>query len=150
MLEPSFSRFLARSLALLEDELPDFYCRVPKAIGMRRVLLHVDDERIGVISGARRLSLTMEMTSPDVELRTTRSAIVRLVDGTDSLVDAILADRVVLRGTVDDLIAFHDGLMAYLHAAVRCPGFQELRDEYLAEARPHRRRIAEGSEHVRE
>ena len=133
-----FSRFLARSLALLADELPEYHRLVATRIGRREVLLHVDGEDITVQSFPPRLTLTLKSHAPDVELWTKRAAISRLINGEDTLVDAILGDRVVLRGTVDDLIAFHDGLMAYLHGAVRCPAFAELRDEYLAEPRAPR------------
>ncbi len=61
--------------------------------------------------------------APAVTLHTTRPPVIALADGDDTLVDAVLAGRVVLRGDVDDLAAFHDALMAFLQGAVRAPDF---------------------------
>jgi len=64
--------------------------------------------------------------APDVEVRTSRAAIVALIDARSTLVESVLADRVELRGKLDDLVAFHDGLVVYLHGAVRAPSFPAL------------------------
>jgi hypothetical protein len=49
-----------------------------------------------------------------------------------SLLDAVLEERIVMLGSVPDICAFHDGLMAYLHGAVRCRSFPELLRRYRA------------------
>jgi hypothetical protein len=130
---PSFSRFLARSFALMEDELPWAYRAVSARLSGRAVHLEVDDESVWVRSIPGRIELRSTPLAACVHLSTRRSVIRALIRGEDTLLDAILAGRVELKGTVDDLIAFDAGLMAYLHGAVRCPPFAALSQAYLLE-----------------
>jgi len=96
------------------------------ALGTRVVHLMVDDDHAVVRwhNGAARVS---EALPPDtiatVTLRTQRSVVMALADGDDTLLDAVRAGRIVLRGAVRDLAAFHDALMAFLQGAVRAPSF---------------------------
>jgi hypothetical protein len=64
-----------------------------------------------------------------------RQAILDVVDGAVTLERAVLEDRIVLLGSVPDLVRFHDGLRIYLSGAVRAPGFAILLDEYVATGR---------------
>jgi hypothetical protein len=83
--------------------------------------------------------VTAEARAPAVECRTTRRAILDLVDARTTLMAAVVADRVWLRGSVEDLLAFHDGLMVYLGGAVRSPSFPWLLRQFRAAAPGARR-----------
>jgi len=132
--KPSFVRFLCRSLAVLDDELPRAYRAVADRLGRRSVAIRVDDEFVFVSAAGGRVHVSLVLArEPSVHLHTSRGEIRALVDGRRSLLDAMLEGRLELRGTVSDLIAFDGALMAYLHGAVRCPHFIELRDEYFKE-----------------
>jgi hypothetical protein len=50
-------------------------------------------------------------------------------------VSAVLSDVHVLRGRPADVLAFHDGLAAYVHGGVRAPSFRRLLVEFRAGAR---------------
>jgi hypothetical protein len=130
----SFVRFLARSLALLQDELPPAYRAVSAALDGRAVLLDVDRESVWVGSVPPRLELRARALPACICLTTSRAGIRALIRGEETLVDAIIGGRVELAGTIEDLIAFDGALMAYLHGAVRCPLFADLCDEYFADS----------------
>ena len=131
--DASFAAFLARSLTLLARELPWGYAAMSRALGRRTVTIEVDGEPCGVLCDGASVRLAgLATIQPDVECRTTRRAIHDLVDARTTLAEAVVEDRVFLRGDVDDLLAFHDGLMGYLGGAVRSPGFVWLLREFRA------------------
>ncbi len=124
----TFVGFLARSLALLEREHPEAYARMCAALARRTVLLKVDDEAIELRFGKRRLRLAEPGVGGGQTVRavTGRATILALVDGRLTLMDSVMQDRFEIFGGLDDLIAFHEGLMFYLHGAVRAPSFPAL------------------------
>ena len=61
---------------------------------------------------------------------TERAALLDLVYGRCSFLDALLEHRIELTGTVDELSAFYDALILYLHGAVRSPAMPSLLDEF--------------------
>ncbi len=71
-----------------------------------------------------------------VELQTDRPTIFALIDGVLGLQSAVQADRLRLRGGPDDVIRFHEGLMLWLHGAVRSPSFPGLLREFRDAAQP--------------
>ena len=42
----------------------------------------------------------------------------------------MLTDAILLRGTTEDLAAFHDGLVTYVSGAVRCLSFPLVLDRF--------------------
>jgi hypothetical protein len=133
-----FREFLDEALYALRAELPWVWRALCAALHARAVDLAVDGELVRVRGDAEGLSVTPlraagELTE-SVSLRTSRAVIVGLVEARDTFVDAVTHDRVTLRGGVDDLLAFHDALVVFLHGAVRCPSFSRLLDEFLASA----------------
>lgn len=141
--DSSFASFLGRSLKLLERELPWGYATLCRVLGEREVLIEVDGEAAPILCTGHSMRVEQAPRAPMVECKTTREAILELVDAKATLVGAILADKVWLRGSVDDLLAFHDGLMAYLGGAVRSPSFPWLLQEFREGARSRRTRRAD-------
>jgi hypothetical protein len=133
-----FRTFLARSFDALRREAPEAYTRMCRRLDPRRVDLRVDDERVAVVFARDEARIVPDASPGTVEVRTTRTAVLRVIDARDSLMSAVLADRLVLRGAPRDVLAFHDGLMAYVHGAVRARSFPEL----LRQFRQRRRRTA--------
>jgi len=107
-----------------------------RALGTREVLIEVDGEVTVVVCEGEGVRLAATAVAPAVECRTTRAAILDLVDARTTLAGAVMDDQVWLRGSVEDLVAFHDGLMAYLGGAVRSPGFPWLLREFRAASDP--------------
>jgi hypothetical protein len=138
----TFTHFLARSLVLLEDELPRIYAEVARSVGDREVRCRVDEDEISVFGDGTRLRLARETRQPAVRVVAKRQVIVDVVLARTTLQDALWEDRIVLLGSLDDLVAFHDALMAYVGGAVRCPSFPELLDEYLKPQAAARRSAA--------
>ena len=75
-----------------------------------------------------------EAKEPTAELVTSRNTILSILDARLTLAEAVLSDAIVLKGHVDDLIAFHDGLMTYVRGAVRSPSFPRLLDHFRYDA----------------
>jgi len=110
-----------------------------RRLDTRRVDLRVDDEHVPVLFARDEARIVADASPGTVEVRTTRTAVLRVIDARDTLVSAVLADRLVLRGAPRDVLAFHDGLMAYVQGAVRARSFPEL----LRQFRRGRRRKKE-------
>jgi len=141
-----FRTFLARSFDALRCEVPEAYARMCRRLVARRVDLRVDDEHVAVVFARDQARIVAEASPCAVEVRTSRTAVLRVIDARDTLMSAVLADRLVLRGAPRDVLAFHDGLMAYVHGAVRARSFPEL----LRQFRQRRRRTAMRRAGVRE
>lgn len=135
----NFVGFLARSLALLEAELPLFHARVAEAVGVKNVACRIDDEEFWILSDGKRLCLTTHRCSKyEVEIRTSRALIRALLEGELTLEDALWSERILLKGELDDILSFNDGLHVYLCGAVRSPSFSDLMSDYLNPLDPQR------------
>lgn len=149
----SFGYWVRRGVLSLARELPWASARMGAALGGRVVHITVDGELAAVRwhEGAARVSERADPeAAPSVTLRTTRRTVMALADGDDTLLDAVLAGRVVLRGATADLAAFHGALMAFLQGAVRAPGFAHTLEEFrrwqrVRDARPS---PAESADHA--
>lgn len=130
--DDSFAGFLGRSLAILERELPLAYAQMCARATPREVLIEIDGEPVSLAFEAAAHRLLPRPERPAVEVHATQRVILDLIDGRVSLLDAVLEERIVMLGGVPDIGAFHDGLMAYLHGAVRCRSFPELLRRYRA------------------
>jgi len=128
---PPFRGFLERSLACLSHEAPLAYARTCETLASRAIRADVDGEVVPVrFTRERARVLDEEPARAAVSLRTSRRAILDLLDARCTLVEAVLDDRFFLAGAPDDLVAFHDGFTAYLHGAVRSPSLPDLLAEY--------------------
>jgi hypothetical protein len=130
MAESRFDAFLGDSLRILSIEAPEAYREMCRVLLGREVGIEVDGCAVGVLYERERAVLLPEPRSPAVDVKTTRDAILALVDARISLVDAALRDALQLRGSPGDLLAFLDGLAAYLHGSVRAPSFPALLRRY--------------------
>lgn len=127
--EGPFAGFLARSLASMRRELPWIFARLCARLCPRELRVEVDGEVIWIRcepGDVRLMAAPGPATGPAVEARTSRQAILDLAGGRVTLLDALLEERLALRGSVGDVVAFHDGLLIYLHGAVRDPSFPDL------------------------
>jgi len=121
-----FADFLFTSFAALEQELPAIYAEMCRILSPRVVAIAVDDEHIRVRFDAATVRLLAGSGPAVIEVQTTRAEILALVDAEATLVGSVVGDRLLLKGTATDLLAFHDGLLTYLHGAVRAPSFPQL------------------------
>lgn len=126
----SFRRFLERSLDAIAAEMPDAYAALCATLGTRRVVLEVDAERVGIVCDGESLRLGEPDAKTAVEFRTTRETLLDVTAGRLSFLEAALAERISLRGTVDEVARFYDGLLVYLRGAVRSPSLPGLLEAF--------------------
>ena len=124
---------LAESLALLEREAPECARRLAARLRGLPVDLSVDREALALQSDGARVRLAPPGDDPaPVALVTTRAVIAAVLDGRLLLTDAVLADRIAVRGPLSDLLTCHAALQDYVHGAVRSPSFPALLDRFRA------------------
>lgn len=128
--ETSFAGFLATSFVLLRREVPQAYAQMCRQLAPRVVVLHVDGEVVPVVFSHHDAHFADMQCDPNVDVRTTKTGILSVVDAVSTMIQAILDDRLMLRGPPDDLLAFHDAFLTYVHGAVRAPSFPSLLDAY--------------------
>jgi hypothetical protein len=121
-----FSRFLVESLDVLADEVAPFQRELADLFAGRGVNIRVDGDEIGLVARDGRVRVDAPWPAPHVELTSDTSSILAVLDGEVTLADAVLEDRLVVRGALPDVVAFHDGLAVYVHGAVRAPSFADL------------------------
>lgn len=126
----SFAAFLHEAMTALETEHPAARAALCRALRRRRVTLIVDDEVVPMAFGPGSIDFLPTASGAHVVLRTDRPTIFALVDGVCSLEGAVHQDRLRLEGRPDDVIRFHQGLMQWLHGAVRSPSFPRLLREF--------------------
>lgn len=135
----SFATFVRRALDAIRAEVPWAHEALRGALSGRTTLVVVDGEPAAVRttpgdrSGAGQavdIEVLSRRLEPDVVCTTTSRAIVDLIRGRNTLLDAVLSDRVELTGDVSALVAFHDALLLFLHGAVRARAFEGLLQEF--------------------
>ena len=139
----TFQRFLRRSLDVLQRELPAGYAEVATRLGRRAVKIEVDGERLCLMGDGSELSIAPIPLRPAASASGTSAALRAILEGKHTLDSAILADAITLQGTLPQLAAFYETLHAYFNAAVRCPSFAQLLDDYFQS-------ISDTTEHARE
>jgi hypothetical protein len=131
--EQTFAVFLRRALDLFARELPWAYEAMCKTLAGREVRIHVDPSPLGVRAIGDVLHVHLDECSPAVECTASHEAVIALIDARTTLTQAVLDDQISLRGSVDDLLAFHDALMQFVGGAVRSPSFPRLLRDYRAQ-----------------
>ncbi len=140
--------FLRRSLEVLQHELPAGYADVASRLGRRAVKIEVDGERLCLLGNGAELSLAPTPLHPAASARGTSSALRAILEGNHTLDSAILADAITLQGSLLQLAAFYETLHAYFNAAVRCPSFAQLLDDYFKSTSPTPERSRELAQHA--
>jgi len=137
--DSSFARFIGSSLETLSNELSTAYHLLCTQLASRSVLLVIDGETVALAFDHSGAHLLPELHNPTVQLHASRRTILDVIDARLTLYEAVLADSIVLEGNIDDLVAFHDGLLTYIQGAVRCPSFPALLDHfrYISSPLPH-------------
>jgi len=103
-------------------------------LGPMVVELNVDGEVFSLRGGDRLRVSNGAAQVAGVRITTSRAAILDLVDARLGLGEAVEADTVAVRGSLDDVQRAHDSLLAYVHAAVRASSQPALLSELRAGA----------------
>lgn len=128
--EAPIRAFVEASLASLRGEFPQAYFLMCRALAGRTVLLSIDGEEIPLAFEPRTARVAPKLPQADVRVRTTREAILDVLDDRLSLEGAVESGRLELWGAIEDLERFHDALLVYVGGAVRCPSFPALLDRF--------------------
>jgi len=128
--ERSFRAFLVRSLAAIARDVPALERALAASLAGTLVRLCVDDERMVVASRLDGLAIVDDVPGAIVELATDSATLLDLTSGATSFLDAALAERLVVRGGVDEVVRFYDALILYLQGAVRSPALPWLLGEF--------------------
>ena len=124
-----FAAYLTESLDRIAGDVPWAYAAILARLGARVVRVRLSGEALTIRGDGGRVRLGDD-GSGDVEVSTVRAELVALADGEMTLEEAVTAERLELRGRVDDLMAGLLALEAYLHGAVRCPELSGLMDAF--------------------
>lgn len=113
------SSLLRRSIAHLEDEVPQSYRVLVATLGSLVVQLDVDGEVFALRGGDRLRVSNGTAPGAGVRIATSRLAVLELIDARVGLGEAVEAGMVGVHGSLDDVQRVHEALQAYVHAAVR-------------------------------
>ncbi len=129
MREASVRDLVHDSLVAIRDECPSAHARIGDALGTRKVRVSVGAEVVWV-NFAESVVVGAEQDA-DVDIVVGRAGLVDLVLGRDTVEDALLGGRLDARGSLEDLLAFHEGLRGYVAGAVRSPSAGRLMARFL-------------------
>lgn len=128
--EPPIRAFVEASFTSLKGEFPQAYFLMCRTLAGRTVLLSIDGEEIPLAFEPRTARLAPRLPRADVRVRTSRKAILDVLDDRQTLEGAVESGDLELWGAIEDLERFHDALLVYVGGAVRCPGFPALLDRF--------------------
>lgn len=127
------SSLFRRSVQHLADDMPASYRLLVAELGPLVVELDVGGDVFSVHAGGERLQVSDgPAQAAKVRVRTSRTAILDLIDAKVGLDEAVETGTVSVRGSLDDVQRTHDTLRAYLHGAVRAASVPTLLSELRA------------------
>jgi hypothetical protein len=129
-----FAKFVERAFAALLVEVSWAYAMLVGRLGNVVLDIAVDGERARVSLGpdGAHLQVSAVGAAGDVRCSVSRTTILDLVAGRTTLLDAILADAVVITGPAEILAVASDAAHLFLHGAVRSPSCAKLFFEFRA------------------
>ena len=136
----SLCALLDESFTVLRREVPEAHRRMCAELSGDGVAIRVDDESVVVACNGfeMRVRKGNARTGTIAEIRTSRQAILRVLDGKMTLADAVLTDAVRAQASLEALVRLNRGLAMYVHGAVRAPSFPELLERFQMGPQPLR------------
>ena len=126
-----FPAFLRASLDLIAVEVPALSRALAQHLGRDVLEVVVDGASLAVSGGSSGLRVGTDASGAMVQIATRTPVIRALLVGEDTVLDALLADRLALTGAVDAIARFDRALFLYLNATVRSAGHPALMRRYL-------------------
>jgi hypothetical protein len=117
---------LARSFEVLAHEQPRAAERLRARLAGLAVGLRIDSEHFAAEFTPERVLLRPPDGHEPVSVVTSRRAILDVLEARQTLAEAVLHDAVGVVGPLDTLLRLQEGLIHYIHGAVRCAGFPPL------------------------
>jgi hypothetical protein len=129
--DDSFQKFLETSLHLMQRECAPAYQYLCELLAPRQVAIAVDREEVTLaFTAGQALLLPPGDAQPVIRLQMKRETILDLTDGKFTLQEAILDGVVSVHGDLKELVLFHEGWLAYMRGAIRCPSLPDLLDRF--------------------
>jgi hypothetical protein len=128
------SRFLLEAVRLVRTEQPGIHRELCRKLAGRALRLTIGLETL--VLGVPRDELEPCTLAPEVELACTRATLCALLDGQVTLLEALLADQLTLKGASVELVRFHDALLLFVAGAARSPGMPAQLSSFLSQAAP--------------
>ena len=132
---PSIARAISGALLAMREQSPGVYGTLRMHVHDAATMLSVDDETVPLTSDGSRIDLDCRDAEFRVWVSTDRETLLDLAAARVDLVDAIVADRVVVVGDVASLVAAEHGLAAFLCWAIRSPAARSLFQQYADDGR---------------
>jgi hypothetical protein len=126
---------LAESFQALAREQPGLHARMCEQLQHRVVEARVDVERFFLCFTPDAARVEAAERPADARILTGRRALADVLGARLSLTEAVLTDALEVVGPLVSLMALHEGLVTYVHGAVRCPSFPSLLARLRAECR---------------
>lgn len=130
MTQGHFHRHLTAALDAVRAEVPDLYKASAAAFGGHVVAAEVDDEQLALVRAGETLRVVAEADAPTVSARTSNAALCEILAGRRTILEALWADELELRGGLTDLLALERALHLFVQGAVRAPSLPKILASY--------------------
>jgi SCP-2 sterol transfer family protein len=123
MVHTDFFWFLSNSIHLLEKESRENFLRLNARLGGLRAKISDGSQTQIVYFDDRRLVVVPFSIHTDIIVTLDAFKILQLLDGKESLQEAVLNKSIFIQGSLKILETYNEALGIYLHGALRSPGF---------------------------
>jgi hypothetical protein len=126
-----FFEFLGDSMDLLRSESPARFASLSRSLdGLTGRLETEDGARAIRFADGRFEHREHDVGEADIEVRFKRQLVLDLVDGRIGFEEAIDREMLHVRGRVEIVERYHEGLMIFLGGAIRAPAFSMLLERF--------------------
>jgi hypothetical protein len=128
----AWARRLEQALGLLARDAPLHFAATRAHLDGRAALVRVGDgpaRRVCLAQGPPFVTAGLEGA---LEVALSEADLDAFLRGQVTLEEAVEADRLRVRGSVDDVLRLFDALASWLHGALRCPRLAQLRDQQIS------------------
>lgn len=132
--DPPAQRLLRAALDTLGRESPAHQDLLCGALAALPINLDIDREAFSVRVADGKPTLDAPIEPPRVTVRTDLDTAHALLDAQLTILEAVRAGRLDLRGRASDLAVAAEALSAFLHGLVRCPSGGALLRDLLVHA----------------
>ncbi len=124
---------LDAALAFIEEECPAWSTELARALGGTTVGIELPTESFDVHGGGGRVVTSTRRSDEQVLAKASPAVLRELLRGELSLEDAVVEERILLYGPLEDLERMDDALVAFVNAAVRAPSLAGVLRGFLRE-----------------
>ena len=132
------------AIDMLERDAPRYASGMAGCLSSLPIGVDIDDEHFAIASDRERVRRVARSEHVMVEIRTTTTTMLRLLDGDLSLVDAIRRDDLRLRGAAESIHSLQDALGWFLLGCARCSGAPALLDRLRGDVRARTHEVTHG------